>query len=73
MSRPPFPANFREFGRWFPDDEASQRLISNLKAWLIGTHHGVGRSHLEAYLGEFVFRFDRRHAPTSVRRRTGAR
>ena len=37
------------------------RVISNLKTWLRGTHHGVGADHLDAYLDEFVFRFNRRH------------
>lgn len=39
------------------------RVISNLKTWLQGTHHGVGADHLDAYLDEFVFRFNRRQHP----------
>jgi len=39
------------------------RVISNLKTWLRGTHHGVGADHLDAYLEEFVFRFNRRYTP----------
>lgn len=36
-------------------------IISNLKAKLIGTYHGaVARKHLQAYLNEFVFIFNRR-------------
>jgi transposase-like protein len=36
------------------------------KRWLLGTHHGsVGRKHLQAYLDEYVFRFNRRTA-TSI-------
>jgi len=38
----------------------AHRVISNLKVWINGTHHGVGRHHLQAYLDEFVFRFNRR-------------
>lgn len=35
--------------------------FSNLKRWLLGTHHGaVSAKHLQAYLGEFAFRFNRR-------------
>lgn len=34
-------------------------IFSNLKAWLGGIHHGVGPQHLQAYLNEFVFRFNR--------------
>ena len=39
------------------------RVISNLKTWLRGTHHGVGADHLDHYLDEFVFRFNRRFYP----------
>lgn len=36
-------------------------MISNLKRWLIGTHKGaVLPKHLQAYLNEFTFRFNRR-------------
>ena len=41
------------------------RVISNLKTWLRGTHHGVGADHLDHYLNEFVFRFNRRFYPMS--------
>lgn len=37
------------------------RVASLLKRWLLGTHHGrVGREHLDDYLNEFTFRFNRR-------------
>lgn len=37
------------------------RVISLLKRWLIGTHQGaVSHKHLEYYLDEFTFRFNRR-------------
>ena len=37
------------------------RIASLLKRWLLGTHHGrVEESHLQEYLNEFVFRFNRR-------------
>jgi transposase-like protein len=35
-------------------------VFSNLKAWINGTHHGVSGEHLQAYLNEFTFRFNRR-------------
>ena len=39
-------------------------VFSNLKAWLQGTHHGrVEPKHLQAYLNEFTFRFNRRFYP----------
>ena len=41
----------------------AHRAISQLKAWLLGTHRGVGADHLPIYLDEFVFRWNRRHAP----------
>jgi transposase-like protein len=34
--------------------------FSKLKTCLLGTHHGVSQQHLQAYLNEFVFRFNRR-------------
>lgn len=42
------------------------RVFSNLKAWLIGTHHGVSHKHLQAYLNEFAFRFNRRKVPMAA-------
>lgn len=38
-------------------------IFSNLKAWINGVHHGVSPDHLQAYLNEFVFRFNRRFYP----------
>ena len=37
------------------------RVAALLKRWILGTHHGsVQPAHLDAYLNEFVFRFNRR-------------
>lgn len=37
------------------------RVVSLLKRWLLGTHHGaVSDAHLDYYLDEFTFRFNRR-------------
>lgn len=37
------------------------RILSNVKTWLLGTHHGrVEGKHLQAYLNEYTFRFNRR-------------
>jgi hypothetical protein len=41
-------------------------VFSNLKTWLRGIHHGVSPQHLQAYLNEFVFRFNRRRAPLNA-------
>ena len=38
-------------------------VFGNLDAWLLGTHHGVSPVHLQGYLNEFVFRFNRRFWP----------
>ena len=38
-------------------------VFANLKTWLIGIHHGVSHQHLQAYLNEFTFRFNRRFYP----------
>lgn len=37
--------------------------FGNLKAWLVGTHHGVSSKHLQAYLNEFAFRYNARGDP----------
>jgi transposase-like protein len=42
------------------------RVFSNLKTWLTGTHHGVGAHHLQHYLDEYVFRFNRRRTPMAA-------
>mgnify|MGYP001297383501 CR=1 FL=1 len=37
------------------------RVVSLLKRWLLGTHQGaIGDEHLNSYLNEFTFRFNRR-------------
>jgi hypothetical protein len=39
------------------------RVVSLLKRWLVGTPHGaVSRAHLDYYLDEFTFRFNRRRS-----------
>ena len=39
------------------------QAISLLKRWLLGTHQGaVSHEHLDYYLDEFVFRFNRRNS-----------
>ena len=42
------------------------RVFGNLKTWLRGTHHGVDNKHLQAYLDEFTFRFNRRRTPMAA-------
>jgi transposase-like protein len=38
-------------------------VFGNLDSWILGTHHGVSPKHLQGYLNEFVFRFNRRFWP----------
>jgi len=35
-------------------------IVSNAKAFILGTYHGLDRKHLQSYLDEFSFRFCRR-------------
>ena len=35
-------------------------MFSLLKRWALGTYHGLRRKHVDTYLNEFVFRFNRR-------------
>jgi len=44
----------------------AHRAISNLKAWMHGTHRGVSDQHLQSYLDEFVFRHNRRSTPMAA-------
>lgn len=41
-------------------------VISNLKTWIRGIFHGVSDKHLQAYLNEFTFRFNRRKTPMAA-------
>jgi transposase-like protein len=50
-------------GEFFP---IIHTLFSNLKAWLVGTHHGVSAKHLPRYLREWCYRFNRRNRPEGV-------
>lgn len=36
------------------------RVFALLKRWSLGTYHGLRRHHIDAYLNEFVFRYNRR-------------
>lgn len=52
-----------------PEDQLLPRVhrsISNLKAWMHGTHRGVSKEHLPVYLDEFVFRHNRRGTPMAA-------
>src|SRR5512132_3872722 len=38
----------------------THRVFANLKTWALGVYHGLREKHLQSYLDEFVFRFNRR-------------
>jgi hypothetical protein len=38
----------------------SHRASALLKRWALGTYHGLRRKHVDTYLDEFVFRYNRR-------------
>jgi hypothetical protein len=38
----------------------AHRIFANLKRWALGVYHGLRKKHLQSYLDEFVFRFNRR-------------
>jgi len=40
--------------------------IGNLKAFLLGTFHGVTRKYLQEYLDEFCYRFNRRFVEKQI-------
>ena len=42
--------------------ERVHRVFSNLKRWALGTFHGFREKHMDAYLNEFVFRWNRRRS-----------
>lgn len=45
-------------------------VISNIKAFLTGTYHGVPKKHLQAFMDEFCYRFNRRFWPDQLFART---
>ena len=42
------------------------RVFANAKRWALGVYHGLRPAHLQAYLDEFVFRFNRRRNPAAA-------
>lgn len=42
------------------------RMIFNLKNWIRGIHHHVSPEHLQSYLDEFFFRFNKRNQLNSI-------
>jgi ISXO2-like transposase domain len=60
-AHPGRPGRRRQCRRVFP---IIHTLFSNIKAWLVGTHHGVIAKHLPRYLRELSYRFNHRTAWT---------
>ena len=54
----------QEFLKWI------HTVIANAKAYIMGTYHGLSSRHLQAYLDEFCFRFNRRFKPEELFSRT---
>lgn len=44
----------------------SHIMISNAKAFILGTFHGIDKKHLQRYLDEFCYRFNRRWAESQL-------
>jgi hypothetical protein len=42
------------------------RVFANAKRWALGVYHGLRPDYLQAYLDEFVFRFNRRRNPAAA-------
>ena len=42
------------------------RVFGNAKRWAMGVYHGLREHHLQRYLDEFVFRFNRRKTPQAA-------
>ena len=61
--RPPAHQPRHRLGRRQPAPARDPPRFGLAKRWLLGTHHGAVRpKHLQAYLDEYVFRFNRRTA-----------
>jgi hypothetical protein len=42
------------------------RVFANVKRWGLGVYHDLRQKHLQAYIDEFVFRFNRRRTPAAA-------
>lgn len=42
------------------------KVIGNVKAYILGTYHGLGATYLQSYFDEFCFRFNRRFNPNEI-------
>ena len=42
------------------------KIVSNVKAFIAGTYHGLDKKHLQRYFDEFTYRFNRRKRPEEL-------
>ena len=74
-----YPRTMQEFDEWFSDEASCSAYLLRLrwprgficpscgagKGWLLGIHQwAVSKKHLDYYLDEYTFRFNRRAAKT---------
>lgn len=65
-------AGYSHEGKAFNPKEDAEHLkwlhivISNAKAFILGTYHGLDALHIQSYLNEFCFRFNRRFFTTQL-------
>jgi hypothetical protein len=43
------------------DTHGQSPWVSTAKVFIVGTFHGLGDRHIQQYLNEFCYRFNRRH------------
>ena len=59
-SYPGLSGDYRHDQRVVGKMAGGHRAFALLKRWALGTYHGLRRKHIDAYLNEFVFRYNRR-------------
>lgn len=64
--RPRSQSKAKRDGDTEPVMSRAHRAISNLKVWQHGTHRWVSAEHTQAYLDEYVFRYNRRSNPLAA-------
>lgn len=68
--RKPLAENYNHvYQKFDPDAELLKwlhRIIGNAKAFINGTYHGTSTKHLQMYLSEFCYRFNRRNFGAAV-------
>jgi len=63
LRKPLAEKSFHSYETFAPDKNMLKWLhtiISNAKAFVEGTYHGMERKHIQLYLDEFCYRFNRR-------------